>query len=208
MLNKKSIADFSSEVTRRSVLKEYKRGQVIAEAGDDNIAIRTVSSGVAGLYVDDLSGREILFAPVFRGTTINVMDIYFGRTINSCRALTRCNVHVLSGQEARELLAERSFIEWAFANMAKNVKSLIYFTTAMRNDSLLRRIEIFIDLVYWNQHGRPPQGSHEVELPISQRHLAEMMNVSRPYLNSRLRMLEENGKMRFNGKHVQVFNQK
>ncbi len=193
------------KVMAQSRLVEARRGDILAEAGGDDPPILIVSSGVLCLYKrDPFSGKEIFYAPVFRGGIANVIGALKNSSTQTIRALSHSNVYLLEQPAIRNLIKDVDFLEWCTAQVAQNMESLFQYVMALRTPSVDDRIVQLLQAGYWETHREMPRGDFTLAWPITQNDLAALAGISRPYLNASLKRLEKSGRVRFSGDQVQV----
>ena len=186
-------------------LVEYKRGDIVSEAGAKDPAILIVSSGVLCMQRrDPATGKDILYAPVFRGGAVNVIGALTDHSNLTIRSLSRSNVYRLEREAIDRLKSSPQFVEWCTAQIAHNMESLFQYVLAIRSSSVDERVMQIFRAAYWETHRKMPEGRFQMAWPITQNDLAALAGISRPYLNSSLRRLEKAGKARFSGEQAYI----
>ncbi len=186
-------------------LGEYKRGDVLSEAGIGSPAILIVSSGVLCMQrPDPATGKDIMYAPVYRGGAVNVIGGLTGESNLTIRSLSRANVYRLERDAIEELKSYPPFNDWCMAQLANNMESLFQYVLAIRSPSVDERIIQLFKASYWETNRKLPEGDFELAWPITQNDLAALAGISRPYLNASLRRLEKAGKVRFSGERAYI----
>lgn len=188
-----------------SKLVEYKRGDILSEAGMKNPAILIVSSGVlCAQRYDPATERDLFYAPVYRGGAVNIIGGLRNETNLTIRALSRANVYRLEHDAIEELRPSPQFNDWCMAQLAHNMELLFQYVLAIRSPSVDERIIQLLKASYWETNRKMPEGKFELAWPITQNDLAALAGISRPYLNASIRRLEKAGKVRFSGERAYI----
>ena len=118
---------------------------------------------------------------------------------NIFRAATKCIVYELYREEFLEQCRDPKFLRWCMWIMSRNIMFLSEFSSVrgIRNADL-RLIE-FLRVMAFQQNGSRPEGAFSVDWPLSQQLLAELVNVSRPYLSERIGRLQAEGVLKITG---------
>lgn len=189
---------------RQATIVEYERGETICRVGGDRLAIRYISSGCAAIYLPTADGREVMFATLFRGTIVNVVDLIEGSNQHNMRAISKTIVYELGPKAFEEQGADPQFLRWCMWLVTRNVLMLAEFASVRGIQSADMRLMEFLKVAHFQQTGKHPKGPFSVEWPLSQQVLAYLINLSRPYLNERIRHLEALGIIRFAGNRIHV----
>lgn len=182
-----------SQVLKLSELRTFKRGEAVSTAGSTDVAMMTLSSGTLGVYADDGANGKVMFAPIFRGRVFNIIDIYNERVAYSMVALSTANVFFLTREKFSELEDDPAFKEWCTASVINNLSHLINFSSALRVSDIDTRILRILKACYVEMHEKPPEGDYEIEWQLKQQEFSSLLNITRPYLNERLKLLKQKG---------------
>lgn len=184
---------------RRAKVVEYERGDTICDVGSGKLALRYMSSGTASVLLPTPEGGEVLLGAVFKGMTVNVSEMISGVNAHIFRAATKCIVYELYCEEFLEQCRDPKFLRWCMWIMSRNIMFLSEFSSVrgIRNADL-RLIE-FLRVMAFQQNGSRPEGAFSVDWPLSQQLLAELVNVSRPYLSERIGRLQAEGVLKITG---------
>ena len=182
-----------SKVLKLCELRTYKRGEIVCREGDRNAPILILSSGTLGGMADDGRGGSVMVAPFFRGRVFNVMGLSPEGPSFTTLALSTANVFVLSHEKGMELKGDIQFEEWCTACVVSNLSHVINFAAALRVTDIDHRIVRMMEACYLQMHERSPEGDYEIEWQLKQQEFSSLLNITRPYLNERLKLLKQKG---------------
>ncbi|WP_158285785.1 Crp/Fnr family transcriptional regulator [Pseudohoeflea suaedae] len=191
-------------VMRRAKVVEYERGDTICGPGSGTLALRYMSSGTASVLLPTPGGGEVLMGAVFKGMTVNISEMISGVNTHIFRATTKCIIYELYSEEFLEQCKDPQFLRWCMWIMSRNIMFLSEFSSVrgIRNADL--RLMEFLRVMAFLQTGSRPTGSFCVDWALSQQLLAELVNVSRPYLNERISRLQAEGVLKITGNSFEV----
>ena len=182
-----------SQVLKLSELRTFKRGEAVSRAGSSDVAVMTLSSGTLGMYADDGTGNKVMIGPIFRGRVFNIIDIYNETVAYPIRALSTANVFFLPKQRFDELKEDALFKDWCTASVVNNLSHVVNFSSALRVSDIDLRVIRMLEACYLQMHERPPEGDFEIEWQLKQQEFSSLLNITRPYLNERLKLLKQKG---------------
>jgi len=182
-----------SQVLKLSELRTFKRGEAVSTAGSSDVAVMTLSSGTLGMYADDGAGNKVMIGPIFRGRVFNIIDMYNETVAYPIRALSTANVFFLPKQKFDELKEDTLFKDWCTASVVNNLSHVVNFSSALRVSDIDLRVIRMLEACYLQMHERPPEGDFEIEWQLKQQEFSSLLNITRPYLNERLKLLRQRG---------------
>ena len=204
MRNFENLNHVKDMVLRNSTLVEYQRGETICAAGGDKLAIRFISSGEAALYSQLVVGSEQICAPLARGSIINVIDLLEGTNQHTIKATSRSMVYEFGLDKFLQHQNDPDFLRWCIRVVTHNVKLLSLYTSLLLLRNADDRLLMFLRVTYLQQHGVLPQGEFSLDWGMPQQVFADMINVTRPYLNQRLKALTDAGVLTIEGTRYTV----
>ena len=144
---------------------------------------------------------EDALAPLYQRLKLSAgrLEMISGVNAHIFRAATICIVYELYCEEFLEQCGDPKFLRWCMWIMSRNIMFLSEFSSVrgIRNADL-RLIE-FLRVMAFQQNGSRPEGAFSVDWPLSQQLLAELVNVSRPYLSERIGRLQAEGVLKITG---------
>lgn len=91
-----------------TVVRQYRRGAIIAAQGERDASLRVVRTGVAKLFATSPEGREQVLRLVPAGPTFGLVAAVDGKpSAAGAAAVEACVVYAIRGAEVRRLVAEQ-----------------------------------------------------------------------------------------------------
>lgn len=91
-----------------TVVRQYRRGAIIAAQGERDASLRVVRTGVAKLFATSPEGQEQVLRLVPAGHTFGLVAAVDGKpSAAGAAAVEACVVYAIRGAEVRRLVAEQ-----------------------------------------------------------------------------------------------------
>lgn len=114
-------------VRATTVVRQYRRGDVIAAQGERDAPLRVVRAGVVKLFATSPEGREQVLRLVPAGHTFGLVAAVDGKpSATGAAAMEPCVVYAIRGAEVRRLVAERPDVaQAAVRTLAGAVREIV-----------------------------------------------------------------------------------
>lgn len=178
------------QLTAYAIPRSVKRGTVIVERGDTGTALFAICSGTVKISTPSADGKGAVFNLVSDGAIFGEIAVLDGlpRTADAI-ALTDCELMVIERRDFVALIRERG--EFAVKLIEVLCRRLRH-TTAQLEDlmflDLPGRLAKALLQAAENDGGPASRGK---KIALTQRHLSEMIGVSRESTNKQLRVWEK-----------------
>lgn len=191
-------ADFMTSLAERKTVRKLKRGSYLFHQGDPCDAVFRLLSGVLLLRKGDHDGNSLVVRMVRPGSTLGY------------RALVRGEVHSVSAHCATEVVVchiPARAARWAFeqnralerdfvANLVRDIDQIE--DQALNMLTLCVRDRVLVLLHQMAEHfGRDEGEALCIDTPVSKSDMAAMLGIARESMSRCIRLIEEQGLLRF-----------
>jgi CRP-like cAMP-binding protein len=188
--------------TRATVLKlgrlrEYEAGAVLVRQGDRGSAVFLISAGAAKVTVAGSGGTEVTIALRLRGEVVGEMAMLDAAPRSATvTAMAPLSAYVIDAAVFQRFLADNAAVEARLHQMSRgrmrsmmdDRADLAGGTTELRLARLLLRLA--------EAHGRPGSAGVRLEVPLSQRELASLIDRSEVSVGRGIAELRRHGALR------------
>jgi len=181
--------DLLNQLTAYAVPRTVKRGTTIIERGDTGTALFAVCAGTVKISTPSADGKGAVFNLVSEGAIFGEIAVLDGlpRTADAI-ALTDCELMVIERRDFVALIRERG--EFAVKLIEVLCRRLRH-TTAQLEDLMFLDLPGRLAKALLQAAGDGGPVSRGKTIALTQRHLSEMIGVSRESTNKQLRVWEK-----------------
>lgn len=180
------------KIKELGVLLEYKEGQVILKQGAVTPGLFMVSRGIMGARADPGDGKSRLIAPILHGMCHAPFPTGRSRSDATLFAITDCYVYMLPHAQFTELLrSDPAFLDLVGDLVNQAISSYALLLAVARMPSAKDRLRLMMQAQYMIQPHLGPDSANLIESRMSQALVAEMLGVSRTYMNQLVKTLKE-----------------
>lgn len=175
---------FGQKIQREGVLLEFEPNQAIVRQGEPANGLYLVSSGTLGGFYRPMQGRRRFILPIWHGMCLPPYPDPVIPSALSIISVSRSYLYHLTQIRFDRLIAtDREFSQQVGEAVTRtlNFYALVLGTTSIQ-PARMRVLETFRLANAFQPHLGPDAGV-PLEKRFKQEHLAEMLGVSRPYLN-------------------------
>jgi CRP/FNR family transcriptional regulator, cyclic AMP receptor protein len=192
--------DDLTALASRMRFRSYRAGEAIFRQGDAARSLYVIHQGRVKLFNSSSTDQERLIAVLGPGQVFGELEVLSGDArVMGARAVDHVVVFAMDRHLLRAVLKTRSaFTRRLLELVARRLRradqatqDLIFFDAGTR---LARRLVELAD-----DHGRPVEdGAIVIDLPITQKEVAQMIGVNRASVNRLIRSLVERGLIEWN----------
>lgn len=184
-------------------LRKFSRSEEISSLARREADLLFVSSGAIGLF-SSVSGERQLIGIVQRGGSLGFGGRGLAEGKLGARALKNSNIYIGRTSQLRPMMPENAFNEMLLSATRHTFNLILNQTVAMKARRLDDRIMIVLRNCGRFLGEDMTQSRISVDWGISQAEFASLLGVARPYLNKTMRLLEEAGRIRIDGDHLEL----
>jgi CRP/FNR family transcriptional regulator, cyclic AMP receptor protein len=189
------------EISRRSRVRKYRRGELVFMEGDTGDSLFAVVSGLVKVYVTSARGDDLVLATVGPGESFGELSLLDGGGRSaSAQALEESSLLIVDRIAFMELLHARPEL---VDRLLRNLGTLVRRLTDQAGDLVFldlpgRIAKLLLSL------GADAGSETDIELPFSQSELANMVGASRQTVNHVLRSFHATGFIELSGRRLRI----
>lgn len=189
----------------RIPLRRLKAGQDLLAQGEDSLDVYSVNSGWLFLYVLLADGRRQIVHFALPGALLGFAPMD-GRVTYGIQALTDASVCVLPRSDLMRAVRDQPHLAMRLAWLLAHDELLAYdhLTSVGRMTARERVAHLLLELFLRSQHRFPGQRGDEIDLPLTQIHIADALGLTAVHVNRTLRSLREAGMIQLHAGRLRV----
>ncbi len=188
-------------VAEQSVLREYKRGEILFWEGEPNEGLYLLLSGCAKIYRLSPQGRQYIIRLLQEGETFAEVPAFDGgpNPVN-VEALEPCQVLIVPGTLLRQLLLEYPpFAEHVILNFGRILRNMVRTLSEMVFYQITHRLARLLNELPADEQGN-------LLVPLTQEQIAARLGTAREVVARSLKELERIGAIRLENRRIRVLN--
>jgi len=169
------------------IKRTFPRGETIFRTGDAGTALYLIESGRVKITTVSQDGKEALVAIIGPGEIFGELSLFdTGLRTADARTMEPAVLHTLSHEVFKRYVQANPKVAWEMFRILaarlrradEAIQDVVFFDVPGR---VARRL-----LELAQQHGRPDGDGYQIEVPITQEEIAQMVGASRESVNKAL----------------------
>jgi CRP-like cAMP-binding protein len=179
-----------NQLSSYAIPRSVKRGTVILERGDDGTAMFAICSGTVKISAPSADGKGAVFNLISDGAIFGEIAVLDGLPRSAdATALTDCELMVIERRDFITLIRERA--ELALKLIEVLCRRLRHTTGQLEDVMFLDLPGRLAKALLQAAKSSEPKSSGAKKVALTQRHLSEMIGMSRESTNKQLRAWEK-----------------
>jgi len=193
------------ELTRRSRLRSYRRGESVFIEGDPGDSLFAVAAGLVKVYVTSARGDELVLATLSPGDTFGELSLLDGTGRSaSAEAVEPSSLAIVDRSSFLEVLRHRpELIERLLTTLGALVRRLTEQAGDLAFLDMQGRVAKLLLHLAGEESGKRAS-AHDVDVPFNQSDLARMVGASRQTVNQILRSFQAAGYIELQGRRLRI----
>ncbi|SFU43766.1 CRP/FNR family transcriptional regulator, anaerobic regulatory protein [Clostridium sp. DSM 8431] len=183
--------DQKVDVLKKIDHRQYKKGDVIFNEGDNSKTLYFMSSGKIKLYKYTTDGKEQIINVLSDGEFFGEFSILKNTNYRvNARAITDCKICTLTSNEIRDIIAKKPEVSISIMeSLAERLSEAESLARSLATNDVEARLAYLLTSLI-NKYGVDKKDGIEITLPINREDMANYIGVTRETISRKLKKFE------------------
>lgn len=183
--------DQKVDVLKKIDHRQYKKGDVIFNEGDNSKTLYFMSSGKIKLYKYTTDGKEQIINVLSDGEFFGEFSILKNTNYRvNARAITDCKICTLTSNEIRDIIAKKPEVSISIMeSLAERLSEAESLARSLATNDVEARLAYLLTSLI-DKYGVDKKDGIEITLPINREDMANYIGVTRETISRKLKKFE------------------